>query len=241
MKDFAAFKVESDRACGFVYFGSFSEEAIALFALLPRVSSCSRIAFVSANAIPRLAVVYAEIPGSGVFCSVIGFNRTACYRTAQLDLRGGGRCSGLAFFAIGTVSAVFTVLAIGTDGVALGVGHQRAVQRPVPVSVLLLGQADLRGGAVRSVLALLAVVNRNRVAVEEGNGVARHFSAQRNGGDGGNHVVGVQQLLQGTVRAPRCGWCCRSPAPTRRCRRSHRCMPQATAQEPPWVSNASFS
>ena len=123
--------------------------------------------------------------------------------------------------------AVFAVFAIGTDGLTVGTGHQFAVQRPVPVSVFSLRQADYGRAsvlAVASVSAVFAVLTRlalrtlfalfalvslvtlvalrsvadgDGVGVVELDDVAHLLAVLRQGRDGGDVVRCVQQLLQG--------------------------------------------
>ena len=133
-------------------------------------------------------------------------------------LAGGAVLAVLPVFAIGTVLPVLAVFAVGTDGVALRVSHQLAVQRPIPVAIGLLGQAYLRGvavGAGVSLIALftlvtcvtlfslvtfisfLAVVDGDGVAVQELDSVAHLLAALHERGDGGDAVGGVEQLLYG--------------------------------------------
>ena len=136
-------------------------------------------------------------------------------------MRCGGGSACIAVFA------VFTVFAVGTDGVAFGVSHRFAVQRPVPVSVFSLRQADYGRAAVLAVasvsavfailtrlalralfallsfislvtlVALRSVADGDGVGVVELDDVAHLLAVLRQGRDGGDVVRCVQQLLQG--------------------------------------------
>ena len=59
----------------------------------------------------------------------------------------------------GALVALLALRAVGADGVAVGVGQELAVQRPVPVAVFGLRGTYLRGVALVTLVALRAVVD----------------------------------------------------------------------------------
>lgn len=166
----------------------------------------------AADAIPRRAVVHTQVPSVVVFQSIVGHDRSACDAAAQADPGRGGRLairSGASrrtggtvrpIFAVGTilsvlsVLAILAILAIGSDGVTCGVGHEFAVERPVPVAVVGPRQAYPRGLPVGSRLTLRPVIDGDGVAVPEGDGIAQRVAALGEGGDGGDHIRRVEQL-----------------------------------------------
>ena len=130
--------------------------------------------------------------------------------------RGGGGARGALFALV----ALFSLLAVGADGAALRVGHRLAVQGPVPVAVLPLGQAYLRGVACVARIALLSldallalfafiaflalvalvaflpVVDDDRLGAQEADGVAHLFPTLQVRGNGSNIVGCIDELLQ---------------------------------------------
>ena len=113
------------------------------------------------------------------------------------------RCSWLSVFAVLpgcsrlSVFAILPVQTVGADGVALAVGQQLAVQRPIPIAVFTLGDADLRCLAVSPLCSLLAMVNGDRVGVQESDGVAHLLAALHDGRNAGDVVCSTDELLQG--------------------------------------------
>ena len=184
------------------------------------------LAVLAADAVPRPAAVHAQVDGVGYDGFALG---VLCYAQAgtcgELGYGGGGACSSgialvtlfafVALRALGTgvagvsLVSLLALLAVGADGVAVGVGQEFAVQRPVPVAVLALRDAYLRGGACGSggsgssrvtriaFVTLLPVVDGDGVGVEERNGVAHFGSVLHDGRHGRDVVRGAEQRLQG--------------------------------------------
>ena len=93
-----------------------------------------------------------------------------------------------------SVLSILTVLTVGADGVAVGILHQLAVQRPVPVVVFALRQAYLRRVAG---VAFRAVIDGDGVGVQELDGVAHLLSAFHERSDRRDAVSRVEQLPDG--------------------------------------------
>nr|WP_274950156.1 hypothetical protein [Bacteroides cutis] len=149
----------------------------------------------SVDAIPRHFVVYAQVPGIVVLCSAVGLDGDACGQAAaQKYLRGGG---GSARFSL------LSLCAVGLYGISRFVFQRFAVQRPVPVAVRLLRDADLGGAsrfalfAFRAAFSFLTVINGDGGGVQKLDGVAHLHAALGDGRDAGDVVRGTEQLLQG--------------------------------------------
>lgn len=69
-------------------------------------------------------------------------------------------------------SAVGAVGSIGSNRCAGGIGHQGAVQRPIPVTVFFLFQADERGVAFISFIAFLPIQQGDGATLFKSNSIS---------------------------------------------------------------------
>ena len=150
-----------------------SSASVALFALL------------AADARPRLSAVHAQVDGVGldVFVLRVGVDTLfgelrACGQLGQRGVVAGG--------------SLFALRAVGSDGVAVGVGQELAVQRPVPVAVVILRGAYLWGVARVTLVALRAVVDGDGGCVQEADGEAHLHAVLHDGRHGGDVVRGAE-------------------------------------------------
>ena len=150
-----------------------SSASVALFALL------------AADARPRLSAVHAQVDGVGldVFVLRVGVDTLfgelrACGQLGQRGVVAGG--------------SLFALRAVGSYGVAVGVGQELAVQRPVPVAVVILRGAYLWGVARVTLVALRAVVDGDGGRIEEADGEAHLHAVLHDGRHGGDVVRGAE-------------------------------------------------
>ena len=150
-----------------------SSASVALFALL------------AADARPGLAAVHAQVDGVGCDGVVLRVGGDALVG----ELRARGQLGQRGVVAGGSL---FALRAVGSDGVAVGVGQELAVQRPVPVAVVILRGAYLWGVARVTLVALRAVVDGDGGCVQEADGEAHLHAVLHDGRHGGDVVRGAE-------------------------------------------------
>ena len=166
------------------------KEAVAFRARIARVTF---LAVLAADARPGLAAVHAQVDGVGLDVFVLRVGGDALVG----ELRARGQLGQRGIVAVGAGFALLALRAVGADGVAVGVGQELAVQRPVPVAVVGLRGAYLRGVALVTLVALRAVVDGDGGRVQEADGEAYFHAVLHDGRHGGDVVRGAEQGLEG--------------------------------------------
>ena len=166
------------------------KEAVAFRARIARVTF---LAVLAADARPRLSAVHAQVDGVGCDGVVLRVGGDALGG----ELRARGQLGQRGIVAVGAGFALLALRAVGADGVAVGVGQELAVQRPVPVAVVGLRGAYLRGVALVALVALRAVVDGDGGCVQEADGEAHLHAVLYDGRHGGDVVRRAEQRLEG--------------------------------------------
>ena len=164
------------------------KEAVAFRARIARVTF---LAVLAADARPGLAAVHAQVDGVGLDVFVLQVGGDALVG----ELRARGQLGQRSVVAVGAGFALLALRAVGADGVAVGVGQELAVQRPVPVAVVALRGAYLRGVALVALVTLRAVVDGDGGRVQEADGEAHLHAVLHDGRHGGDVVRRAEQRL----------------------------------------------
>ena len=165
------------------------KEAVALRARIARVTF---LAVLAADARPRLSTVHAQVDGVGLDVFVLRVGGDLLF----VELLARGQLGQRSVVAGGALVALPALRAVGADGVAVGVGQELAVQRPVPVAVFGLRGTYLRGVALVTLVALRAVVDGDGGRVQEADGEAHLHAVLHDGRHGGDVVRRAEQGLQ---------------------------------------------
>ena len=152
----------------------------------------TRVTLLAADARPRLSAVHAQVDGVGLDVFVLRVGGDLLF----VEFRARGQLGQRGVVAGGALVALLALRAVGADGVAVGVGQGFAVQRPVPVAVVGLRGAYLRGVALVTLVALRAVVDGDGGRVQEADGEAHLHAVLHDRRHGGDVVRRAEQRLQ---------------------------------------------